>query len=172
MFKKGIGCFIFLAVLLGIAWAPHVGHAGTSSLYKEGKFVKFQYIKISSVGGTVWMDKDGTLHVRDRTDYGLIQGSINGFARVNFNCDLAANGEGKEYGEITIYEVTDGRVRRIGWIGEWAHKLVDGFDVDGRLTAKGVGTNGGLLLRITRVYRVPTEKKVIEINIGHIEVLP
>ncbi len=172
MLKKSFVCLIILAVLLGVAQTPLVGHASTASPAAGGKFVKFRYIKISSTGGTVWMDKDGTLHIRDRMDFGLIQGSLNGYARVVFNCDLDPNGDGEEFGSVTIYETNGGGVRRIAWIGQWAHKVVNGFDVDGRLTAKGVGVNGGLLLRITKVYRVPIEKKVIEINIGQIEVLP
>jgi len=169
MVKKIFASLIILAAFLGAAQVQAVGHAGAASPISEVEFVKYQYVRTHSVGGIVWIDLDGSIHIRDRTDYGTIKGSINGTARVSFNCDLDANGDGEEYGTITIYETEGGVKRRSAWIGEWTQKVIAGYDVDGRLTAKGLGGRDGLLLRITKVYRVPTDKAVIEIHMGHIK---
>ena len=175
MSKKFLVWSLIMAVLLGIVQTSVVTAAGAASpapAAAEGKVVKFQYLQLSSSGGTAWTDKDGTMHIRDRTDFGLIEGSLNGYAQVVFNCDLDPNGDGEEYGTITIYETDPGQVKQIAWIGTWVHKIAGGMDVDGRLTARGVGVNEGLLLRITKVYRVLIEKKLVEINIGRIVILP
>ena len=115
MIKKMVVVIVLMALVLGVA--PQRGLAQSADIDPQGKYVRFEYVRRKSLYGLEWTDEKGILHVRHRTDIGLIEGSLNGYAVVIFNCDVnTKTGNGTEYGTVTIYEtVSDKAPKKCCW---------------------------------------------------------
>ncbi len=162
---------LVLLVTLGIVYT-YAAAAGVPTI----EIVEFGYTRVRSTGGTQWIDTNEILHIRHRKDFGTIHGSLDGYAIVDFNCDMnLKTGGAREYGTMTIYQKkpVSGIARpQALWIGDWTHKVIDWVDVDGHMLANGVGPNDGRLMVITRVYRDVTQNPDVEIHLGYIRTIP
>jgi hypothetical protein len=110
--------------------------------------------------GRSWVDKSGVLHIRNRVDYGLITGDIQGNATVDYNVDMMGTGlaelfdaggpvlppDGEAYGSMKIFSWT----KQLLWSGDWRHKVGNGLVVAGEMTAFNPGRT--LVMNITSVF--------------------
>jgi hypothetical protein len=111
-------------------------------------YVEWIYVTTDRVGGNEWVDPNGTLHIRGRSDFGFLKGDILGDAVITYNAriDLQA-GTGNAWGTILVYEFNDERRAPPLWTGTWRQTLKSWKVIGGSLYAFGDGPYLGLQLR-------------------------